>query len=193
MQNCIFFIGSILLFAVSLFILRSQQHTKLSQVDAQGVVVLGCRVLSDGSPSPMLIERIKRGVLLWNNQRSAKLIVTGGAVTHKNRTEAEVMYEYALSHGVLPQFIVQESEASSTEENVRNALPLIEEHGINTIEVVTSRYHSVRTELLFMKYAPSDLSFTIHAAPLPEQASFLEECRFAYTEFCKTLSLLVSF
>ena len=56
-------------------ILTSQQAAELTDVDC--ILVLGCGVKSDGSPSDMLHDRLQRGVELYDLGAAPKLLMTG--------------------------------------------------------------------------------------------------------------------
>ena len=74
-------------------IITSEQASNLEDVDC--ILVLGCAVRPDGTPSPMLAERLDRGIELYNLSASTKLLMSGdnGQVEYN---EVAAMANYAL-------------------------------------------------------------------------------------------------
>ena len=57
-------------------ILSSGEAQKL---DADCILVLGCRVHEDGSPSLMLADRLEKGIELYESGASARLLMSGAS------------------------------------------------------------------------------------------------------------------
>jgi vancomycin permeability regulator SanA len=66
---------------------------------AQVAIVLGARVYPNGTPSPMLADRLQTGVNLYKLGKVDKLLLSGdhGQTTYD---EVNVMLEYVLARGV---------------------------------------------------------------------------------------------
>ena len=56
-------------------IITAEEATQIS--DADCIIVLGCRVWSDNTPSAMLSDRLKRGVELYKAGAAPKLLMSG--------------------------------------------------------------------------------------------------------------------
>ncbi len=113
------------------------------------MVVLGAKVNRDG-PSVSLWDRICEayGYLEFHPQTIA--ILSGGQGTDEPITEAECMYRELVSLGIHPNRLWIEDEATSTWENLKFSLDLIEEKtGIRPtkIGVLSSEYHLFRASL----------------------------------------------
>ena len=78
-------------------ILTTEEAAKLQDVDC--IVVLGCAVRADGTPSPMLAERLARSVELYEAGAAPKLLMSGdnGQVEYN---EVAAMANYALQKDV---------------------------------------------------------------------------------------------
>lgn len=112
------------------------------------VVVLGCRVRPDGSPSPALARRARHGATLYHRGFAPRLVTTGGVGTY-GPSEASVAAGVARALGVPRGAIVLEERSTSTEENAREAAALIE---AERVLVVTDTYHVFRAERVFRRY-----------------------------------------
>ncbi|MDO5031130.1 YdcF family protein [Corynebacterium sp.] len=97
------------------------------------ILVLGARV-AGGEPTSVLAARLDRALELWEGQR---IIVSG-------RGEAPAMAAYLRKRGVPAELIVEESRATSTNENLENARAL---DAAPHFDVVTSDFHCLRTKL----------------------------------------------
>jgi uncharacterized SAM-binding protein YcdF (DUF218 family) len=137
---------------------------------ADVIVVLGCRVNADGSPSPMMQRRVMKAVELFNQKYAAKLLFTGGAVTSDYK-ESEVMSQYAQGLGVPSSAIELESYARSTIENAKNTDAIMKLRGWHSAIVVTSTFHLPRVRSIF-KDLGGDFLFV--GAPLPGEFSMID-------------------
>lgn len=107
----------------------------------ENVVVLGARVMN-GSPKPMLVYRLRRALdLVWELERAGQhpLVVVSG------KGEAEVMAAWLADHGLAPDRIRVEPEATSTNENLERAHALLPD--TQRWWAVTNDFHALRTQL----------------------------------------------
>lgn len=124
--------------SVSDRILTEQQAAQLQGVDC--VVVLGCQVRSNGSPSHMLEDRLKRSVALYEVGAAPKLLMSGdhGTVTYD---EVNAMKRYALEAGVPSEDVFMDHAGFSTYETVYRAKEIF---GADKVIIVTQQYHLYR-------------------------------------------------
>lgn len=124
--------------SVSCRILTQEQAAFIEDVDC--VVVLGCQVRSDGSPSHMLEDRLKRSVALYEAGAAPKLLMSGdhGTVTYD---EVNAMKRYALEAGVPSEDVFMDHAGFSTYETVYRAKEIF---GADKVIIVTQRYHLYR-------------------------------------------------
>jgi len=114
------------------------------------VVVLGAKVNKHG-PSVSLWDRICAAYRYAENHPDTILILSGGQGTDEPITEAECMYRELVELGIHPRQLRMEDEATSTWENLKFSLDLIEaETGVRPtkIGVLSSEYHLFRASLL---------------------------------------------
>ena len=90
------------------------------------VVVLGAGV-NGTQPLPSLEERLEAALAYLQTYPEAQCVVSGGQGGGENITEALCMYTWLTDRGIPPERIWQEEQASSTQENLRFSLELIQE------------------------------------------------------------------
>ena len=130
-------------FGVNGYVLLSTEKQILSAADAAAlenvdcILVLGCGVYSDGRPSAMLEDRLKRGVSLFQDGVSAKLLMSGdhGQDTYD---EVNVMKQYAIDRGIPSSDIFMDHAGFSTYESIYRARDIFQ---AKKIIIVTQKYH----------------------------------------------------
>jgi len=110
---------------------------------ADVAIVLGAAVWGD-RPSPGLRERLDTALHLYQEGYVPRLIVSGGLGEGKQRSEAAVMREYLIAHGVPDEAILTEDQATSTYENLLYSKALMDQHGLKTALIVSHTYHLAR-------------------------------------------------
>lgn len=113
------------------------------------VVVLGAKVNRDG-PSVSLMDRICAAYEYAVDHPDTILILSGGQGTDEPITEADCMYRELVELGLHPSQLRAEALATSTWENLKFSLDLIEwETGQRPekIGVLSSEYHLFRASL----------------------------------------------
>ena len=113
------------------------------------MVVLGAKVNADG-PSVSLWDRICGAYLYMEEYPDVVAVVSGGQGTDEPITEAECMYRELVNLGIDPKRILREEEATSTWENFKFSLDLIEEKTgtrPTKLGVLSSEYHLFRAGL----------------------------------------------
>ena len=116
---------------------------------ADFVIVLGAGVNGD-EPSRSLSERLKATQEYLEQYPDAIAILSGGKGDGENLSEALCMYQWLTGRGVAPERLRMEDRSTTTEENIRYSLELIErEFGVRPTEaaVVSSSYHLARASL----------------------------------------------
>lgn len=116
-------------------ILTTEEAAALENVDC--IVVLGCAVRPDGTPSPMLAERLQKSVELYEAGAAPKLLMSGdnGQVEYN---EVAAMGSYALENGVPSHDIFLDYAGFSTYESMYRAKEIFQ---AEKILIVTQKYH----------------------------------------------------
>lgn len=118
-------------------ILKKEEYSKLEDIDC--IIVLGAGIWGD-KPSPMLEDRLKEAVSLYNQNISSKIIMSGDH-GKADYDEVNIMKEYAIEQGVASEDIFMDHAGFSTYESVYRAKEVFE---ANKIVIVTQKYHLYR-------------------------------------------------
>ena len=125
-------------------IIRKNADGKLFTVEdvkpAPVAIVFGAGLYRDGSPMPVLKERIETAVALYEEGKVEKLLMTGD-----NRfvyyDEPTAMYEYAIELGVPEEDIVRDFAGRRTYDSCVRAKAIF---GVNEAILVTQEFHIAR-------------------------------------------------
>lgn len=119
-------------------ILSAEDAIELTDVDC--IVVLGCLVKSDGNPSDMLADRLRRGIELYENGAAPKMIMSGDH-GQADYDEVNTMKQVAINAGVPSDDVFMDHAGFSTYETVYRAKEIF---GAKKIIIVTQEYHLYR-------------------------------------------------
>ena len=103
------------------------------------ILVLGCAVRSDGTPSHMLEDRIKIGVTAYQSGIADAILMSGDR--HEGYDEVGTMEREAKEQGIPADRILIDPRGFSTYESVFN---LLEELKDKRVLIVTQEYHLYR-------------------------------------------------
>lgn len=114
---------------------------EISRIEPECIMVLGASVHPDGTPSPMLEDRLETGIELYNRGVAPKLLLTGdnGQIEYN---EVEAMKNYAVNAGVPEEDIFLDHAGFSTYDSVYRASYVF---GVESMVAVTQEYHLYRT------------------------------------------------
>lgn len=110
------------------------------------ILVLGCAVRSDGTPSAMLEDRIKTSVVAYQSGLADVIMMSGDR--HEGYDEVGAMEREATEQGIPADRILLDPQGYSTYESVFN---LLEEHKDKRILIVTQEYHLYRALYIAQK------------------------------------------
>lgn len=108
--------------------------------DMDCILVLGCLVRADGTPSDMLADRLLTGIELYFSMGEAKLLMSGDH-GQAEYDEVSAMRDFALSHGVPSHDIFMDHAGFSTYESIYRAKEIF---GAQRIIIITQEYHLTR-------------------------------------------------
>lgn len=134
--------------AVEMLIISGAASDK--EVKTEHVIILGGGLKGD-QVTPVLRERLLKGLEYLRKYPEADVIVTGGLGFGERITEAEAMEDFLISHGITPERIIREDRATSTMENFLYTRDLLQKSGethMGSVTVVTSDFHMQRSKLL---------------------------------------------
>jgi len=120
------------------FFLTEQEAALLEETDC--ILVLGCGVRPDGTPSLMLQDRLKTGVRLYELQAAPKLLMSGDH-SQEHYDEVNAMKTWAIEAGVPSEDVFMDHAGFSTYESMYRARDVFH---AKKIIVVSQRYHLYR-------------------------------------------------
>ncbi len=108
------------------------------------VLVLGSKA-SGRIPSADLWARIKTAAAYLKKHPSASCVACGGQGKGESASEASIIRENLIKDGVESGRIFTDGKSVNTEENIRNALKIIKNSGLDgRLAIVTDDYHEFR-------------------------------------------------
>lgn len=135
--------------------------------------VLGTTV--DGTePSPMLADRIEAAAKYLEKNPDVIAVVTGGKADDENISEAQCMYNSLTALGIDPGRILLEDQATSTAENFKFSIELLEQelgYRPEHIGVLSSEFHLARSKMIGKSY---DLKISTVPAPTSDAKTFFK-------------------
>lgn len=143
---CCAIFGAAVIVGMNIYCVQSQKGRILSFDDACGkgdfdcILVLGCGVRKDGSPTLMLRDRMRRGIELYQGNASEILLLSGDN-SRKDYDEVGTMKSLALDAGVQEDSIVLDHAGFSTYESVYRAKEIFK---AQKVLIVSQEYHLYR-------------------------------------------------
>jgi len=119
-------------------IITPEQAEKLDDVDC--IIVLGCYV-DDTEPSPMLEDRLKVGIQLYNMGVSSKILMSGDH-GQEDYDEVNAMKQYAIDNDIPSENIFMDHAGFSTYESMYRAKEIFK---AEKVVIVTQKYHLYRS------------------------------------------------
>lgn len=181
--------------------LLQSPNTQQNQLSYDAIVVLGGAAVSDGKggfiPNYFGRTRTRAAVQAYQTGLTDKLLFTGGKTRGESLpTESTVAIAYmnrrfrndtGKFRRVNPNDIYAEGKSKTTESNIQEVLPILQEQGFRRIGILTNDFHVTNSVRLAKKYG-------IDAYPVPAEPLLLERGhhyqhvidRFEETEMAKT-------
>lgn len=119
--------------------------------DKDYIIILGCGIRKDGTPTPLLKGRVDRALKFRAQQleetgKDLCFVASGGQGPNEVISEAECMKNYLISQGIPEDQIILEDKSSTTAENMSFSKEKIAEAGglEGKIAYSTTNYHVFR-------------------------------------------------
>ena len=119
--------------------------------DKDYIIILGCGIRKDGTPTPLLKGRVDRALRFREQQlketgKDLCFVVSGGQGPNEVISEAECMKNYLISQGIPEERIITEDKSTTTAENMSFSKEKIAQAGgLNgKIAYSTTNYHVFR-------------------------------------------------
>ena len=139
-------LGLCLLFGIDFYVRSSTKDRIISPEnassvsDADCILVLGAGIRTDGSPSPMLQDRLNTGIELYQNGAAPKLLMSGDH-GRKKYNEVQTMKDIALDQGVPSEDVFMDHAGFSTYDSLYRARDVFQ---ARKVIIVTQKYHLYR-------------------------------------------------
>ena len=139
-------LGLCLLFGIDFYVRSSTKDRIISPEnassvsDADCILVLGAGIRADGSPSPMLQDRLNTGIELYQNGAAPKLLMSGDH-GRKKYNEVQTMKDIALDQGVPSEYVFMDHAGFSTYDSLYRARDVFQ---ARKVIIVTQKYHLYR-------------------------------------------------
>lgn len=144
---------------------RAYQLLDQSASPADTAIVLGNRAYLNGAPNPCLTGRVDKALDLAQAGLVQDIVFSGGMDVEDKRIEAEVMQTHAREQGYQGDLLL-EKQSTSTRENLKFSLPLLQADGSKNIIIVSEPYHAWRVERL-VRANPDYKSYKVQYAAAP--------------------------
>lgn len=140
MLTALLALGFVVLSVTGGVIARSARGTDAPEADY--LIVLGCQV-NGTIPSRMLRQRLEAAADYLTTYPDAIAIVSGGMGSGEDITEAQCMHTFLTAAGIDSGRIILEDRATSTMENLRYSLALMESGA--SAAIVSNEFHLYRS------------------------------------------------
>ncbi len=169
-------LGSIFVLLIDLWVVQSTKNRiftvdQLESNDYDCILVLGAGVWENNQPSPMLEDRLNKGVELFKLHSSDRLLMSGdhGTVEYD---EVNVMKDVAIDQGIESSSIFMDHAGFSTYDSLYRAKAIF---GATKIIIVTQQYHLYRA--LFIARSLGIEAIGVAAEKIPYSYQWLRDAR----------------
>ena len=150
---------SVVVAILALMILAAAHRAGPSAEAPRTVIVLGCEVNPDDSPSLMLQGRINAAYDYLTAHPEAVCVASGGMDDDERITEARCIRDTLASMGIAPERIYLEEASESTRENLAFSAALIAQNGLDSrVGLATDNFHQYRSQFFTRKEGLDPLS-----------------------------------
>lgn len=146
-------------------ILTNKEQNTLKNIDF--ILVLGAGI-KNKRPSPMLEDRLKLSILLYQNKTATKILVSGDHIKD-DYDEVNVMKKYLLENNIPEEDIIMDNFGISTYDSLYRAKYIY--HAKNIL-IVTQKYHLYRA-----LYIASSLDINAYGYPANQREYTNQETR----------------
>lgn len=126
--------------------------------DKDFIIILGCAVRKDGTPSPILAGRVERAVQFYKKQeemtgKKAFFITSGGKGSDECISESRCMRNYLLELGIPKEQILEENQSETTFQNMKYSKVIIQNvNPEGKVIYSTTKFHVFRSGILARRH-----------------------------------------
>lgn len=111
------------------------------------IIILGAAVQGT-TPSPVFAERIRHSIELYRVGFAPKLLFTGGVGDGRNHSESSVGRSVAIQQAVPAGDILIEERSRTTQQNLSEALSVMQKNGLKSAIIVSDPLHMKRAMMM---------------------------------------------
>lgn len=126
---------------------------------ADAAIVLGAAVDGD-VPSPVFEERLRHAAELFTSGQVGLIVLTGGVGQDDTLAESEAGRDWLIDAGIPADRLLIETQSRTTRQNFVFARPLLAEHDVNRMLIVSDPLHMRRAT-----HVAADLGLDVHPSP----------------------------
>lgn len=136
-----------LLVAYALYVVVSVSvESQRDQRGATGAIVVLGAAQYDGTPSPVLQQRLDHALELYEAEVAPRIVLTGSKQSSDRFTEAYAGFRYLLGEGVPEADMTVVSDGSSTYESLMATSRQLRGDGVGKVTLVSDGYHNRRLQ-----------------------------------------------
>ena len=126
--------------------------------DIDIMIILGCGLNKDGTPTPLLRGRVMRAIKFYKDQKEQTgkeliFITSGGKGTDERNSESAAMKSCLLENGIPESIIVEEDKSTTTYENMKFSKEKIAEINKDAkIAFSTTNFHVFRSGFMARRF-----------------------------------------
>ena len=138
--------GAVLVASINLYVVKSVEKRIISEEkafetqDVDCILVLGCGVKKDGTPSHMLEDRLLQATALYDGGASSKIIASGDHGSD-HYDETNTMKNFLINKGIASEDIFMDHAGFSTYDSIYRAKEIFK---AKKVIIVTQEYHLYR-------------------------------------------------
>jgi vancomycin permeability regulator SanA len=112
---------------------------------ADTAIVLGARIDPDGTPFPMLADRLQTAAALWHGGKARRLLLSGDGSSSPGYDEIAVMRRWLVARGVPASALIEDRAGLRTLDSMYRARDVF---GLDRAIVVSNPFHVPRAVFL---------------------------------------------
>ena len=169
-------LGIILVFGINFYVKLSTKNQMITLDKAKNlndvdcILILGAGVWGD-KPSPMLKDRLDKGIELYKEGVAPKIIMSGDH-GREDYDEVNLMKKYAIEEGIPSEDIFMDHTGFSTYDSIYRAKEVFK---VKKIVVVSQKFHLYRA--LYISKALDVKAYGVMAEPTKYSGQFYRELR----------------
>ena len=155
-ENTIYIVNTYLeciLFGTIIIAIRTSFYK--AKLDKDYIIILGCKIRSDGTLTPLLKGRVDKAIDFYKLQKDKTgkeliFIPSGGKGVDEVISEGDAIKNYLIEQGISKKNIIVENNSKNTYENIKYSYNLIKDKTCK-IAISTTKYHVFRAGITATK------------------------------------------